>query len=123
MIIGEDSDIVNNAYDSDTKFIIKEYGLRQTNSKGYTEALTFTEDIANYLESLPWVQAYAQFTPNPSGQYADNFHQQTHLWRYQEEGIELTNNGRMYGSVPSSSSSTGSISAVDPSSLSLSMAD
>lgn len=83
--------------DDGKPIVVKEYGWKggPENCEGDC-MLEFQREVQLLFEADPRVKLYAQFTPDPNGEYARNFGPASRLINQNQDGLYVTNFGQNY---------------------------
>ena len=83
--------------DDGKPIVVKEYGWKggPENCEGDC-MLEFQREVQLLFEADPRVKMYAQFTPDPKGEYAPNFGPASRLINQNQDGLYVTNFGQNY---------------------------
>ena len=83
--------------DDGKPIVVKEYGWKggPENCDGDC-MLEFQREVQLLFEADPRVKLYAQFTPDPNGEYAPNFGPASRLINQNQDGLYVTNFGQNY---------------------------
>ena len=84
------------------KIIVKEYSWRASGNNAGPQVcgplcmLDFQKDVQAFFENDARVHSYAQFSPNPSGNFATNFPDESRIFNIAGPDIDITRYGLQY---------------------------